>query len=916
MCTTRGILQTLCARGELDKALDLLAGLHTPLSTPIYVSLFKACCNYNALPAAKRLQAHLLHHRVPLQGPLSDHLVLTLARCGALEDAHLASNTLSVFSWTALIAAYAAHGRPLDALRMYQCMLENRVAPNNYTYVGLFKACSAIPNLALGMQLHTDALKKGLASDVFAWNTLISMYGKCNAIAEAQHVFETMSERTCVSWNAMLAAFVEQGQGVEALRTFVQMHHEQVRADQATYVVTIRACAIVAEKEGFVVVEGRSTKELLMEIGQALHADTRREGIASDAFVGSTLISMYSKCGAIVEAEHTFGALLQPNTVSWNTIISAYVEQEQGEKALQLYVHLQDKALVPDQTTYVAVLQACAALAEREEVFDVKSLKLMFLQMGQALHADIVRKGFTSVIFVGNTLVTMYGKCVAIAEAEHVFSSSQHTIMSWNAMLSVYVELGQAENALLLYMQMQEEVIPDERALVIVLLACIILAEKEEAFLLEGRSIKVMSLEIGQALHADACRNGFVYDAFVGSALISMYGMCGDIEGADHVFGAMSDRDLPTWNSMLSACVEHDLGEKALLLYRQMQEEGVTPNQRTFVVVLQACAILAEKEEFISVNGLPTKVMALRIGQALHTDAGRIGLTYDVFVGNTLIGMYGKCGAIVEAEEVFGALVLRDIVSWNAMVSAYVDHGQEEKALRLYGWMQKHLVTHVTLTRILQACSATGSLNYCKQLHFEVVSAGYDQNSSIAATLISAYGGCSSMLDSLSVFHGVSEPDLTTWNACIAGHAGDGDFSLSFYRFENMRLAGMIADGVTFLKIISACARTALVVEGLEYFESMCFDYGICPDMKHYGCVLDLLGRTGDFKRIECFLEGIPMQVDVTFWLGLLGACTRGNLELAERAFRNAVNLQPKQSTAYVLMSNIYADAGLQECAA
>lgn len=916
MCTTRGILQTLCARGELDKALEFLAGLHKPLSSPIYVSLLKACCTHNALPAVKRLQAHLSHHRVPLAGPLVNHLVLALARCGALEDAHLASDALSVFSWTALISAHADRGHPSESLRLHQCMLENHVVPNNYTYVALFKACGSIPNLASGMRLHADALKQGLASDVFACNTLIRMYGKCYAITEAQRIFERMSERTLVSWNAMLAAFVEQGQGEDAVRAFAQMHHEHMYADQATYVVTIQACALLAEKEGFVIVDRRTTKELLMEIGQALHAETRRVGVASDAFVASTLISMYTKCGAIIEAEHVFGALIQPNIVSWNTVLSAYVEEDQGEKALQLYVHLQDKALVPDQTTYVATLQACAALAEKEEAFDSKSSKEMSLQMGQALHADAIMKGFTSVIFVGNTLVTMYGKCMAIAEAEHVFSKSQRTIMSWNAMLSVYIEQGQAENALLLYMQMQEEGISDERTLVMVLLACTILGEKEEALLLEGQSIKVMSLEIGQAFHADACKNGFVSYAFVGCALISMYGMCGDVRGADHVFGAMLDHDLPTWNSMLSACVEQKCEEKALLLYRQMQVEGVTPNQRTFVVILQACAALSEKEEFITVEGLPTKVIALSIGRALHEDGGRNGLTLDIFVGNTLIGMYGKCGAIMDAEEVFGALLQRDIVSWNAMVSAYVDHGQEEKALRLYGQMQKHVVTHVTLTRILQACSATGSLEHCKQLHFEVVTAGYDQNPSIAATLISSYGGCSSMLDSQAVFHGVLEPDLTTWNACISGHAGDGNFLLSFHMFENLILAGKEADGVTFIKVISACARTALVVEGLGYFESMQLDHGICPDMKHYGCMLDLLGRTGDFKRIECFLERVPMQADLTFWLGLLGVCTRGNLELGERAFQNAVNLQPKQSTAYVLMSNIYADAGLQECAA
>ncbi|MCO5611060.1 hypothetical protein L7F22_065310 [Adiantum nelumboides] len=914
MCRTRAILQTLCERGELEKALDLLGTLQKPLSTTAYVSILKACCNHSALPAAQRLQTHLLHHKVPLTSTLTNHLVLTLARCGALEEAHLASDSLSVFSWTALISAHADRGHFSKALCMYQRMLVNGVVPNNYTYVALLKACGALLDPTLGMHLHADALKKGLASDVFACNTLISMYGKCDAVLEAQCVFESMSERTLVSWNAMLAVIVEERQGIKALRIFAQMCREQVGADQATFVAAIQACTIIAEQEGCVV--KRSSKELALDIGRALHADTKREGIASNAFVGSTLISMYSKCEAIIEAEHAFGALLQPNVVTWNNIILAYIEHDQGEKALQLYVCSQDMVIVPDQTTYVTVLQACASLAEKEEAFESTSAKSLPLQIGQALHADIVREGFESVVFVGNTLVTMYGKCHSISEAECVFCSYQHTIMSWNGMLSVYVERGLAESAFLLYIQMQENSIPDERTLVMVLLACIKHAEKEEALVIERQSIKVMSLELGQAFHADACRSGFACDTHVGTALISMYALCGDATGADFVFDSMLYRDLPAWNSFLSACVEQNLGEKALLLYRQMLDDGVTPNQRTFVILLQASVIMAEKEDPCTEEGLLTKGMALSIGQALHADAKNFNHTIDVFVGNTLIGMYGKCGSMTDAELVFDSLAERDIVSWNAMVSAYVDLGQEDNALRLYRQMKEHLVTHVTLTRILQACSATGSLDYCRHLHFEVVSAGYDQNSSIAATLVSAYGGCSSMVDTRVVFLGISEPDLTTWNACIAGHAGDGNFLLSFYLFERMRLMGIIPDGVTFIKVISTCAHTGLVVDGLQFFESMSLDYAIFPDMKHHGCLLDLLGRTGDFKRLERFLERVPMQADVTLWLGLLGACTRGNLELGERAFKNAVSLQPEKSTPYVLMSNIYADAGLQECAA
>jgi pentatricopeptide repeat protein len=372
-------------------------------------------------------------------------------------------------------------------------------------------------------------------------------------------------------------------------------------------------------------------------------------------------------------------------------------------------------------------------------------------------------------------------------------------------------------------------------------------------------------------------------------------------------------RDLVTWNAVLSAYVEQGHGETALVTYKEMLLDGEAPNQRTFVILLQACVLMAEKEETLLMNRQPAKVASLAIGQALHMDADKIGFMHDVFVGNSLISMYGKCGSILEAEVVFDRLSQRDVVSWNAIVSAYIDQGQVDKALRLYCRMCKQCITLVTLTRILQACSGSGSLEICRQLHFELVSTAHSDNTPVAPTLISAYGGCASMLDAQACCDEVPELDIASWNACIAGHAGEGDMILTFHVFETMVLAGVEVDKVTFVSLFSACAHCGLVGEGLEYFVAMNKDYGIVPDMKHYGSILNLLGRAGDFTRVESVLERMPMEADITLWLCLLGACTHGNLELAERAFENAVTLQPTHASPYVLMSNIYADAGMTE---
>eukprot|EP00250_Pteridium_aquilinum_P020501 c24836_g3_i1 orf=3-833(-) len=264
---------------------------------------------------------------------------------------------------------------------------------------------------------------------------------------------------------------------------------------------------------------------------------------------------------------------------------------------------------------------------------------------------------------------------------------------------------------------------------------------------LEGTARKERPLEIGEALHADARKKGLDSNVFVGTALVGMYGMCGDIVKAENVFSTLPQRDLVAWNAMLTAYVEQGHGDKALQVYRNMLEEGIIPDQKTYVIALQACGILGEKEAvktFGSDN--PVKTTVMNLTSALHDDVQKRGFASDVFIGNTLITVYGNYGTFEEAENVFGALSHYQIVSWNAMLSAYVQHSQGERALQLYSRMQDEgtAVNDITLVCILQACSQTGNLNLCKQLHFSIVSAGYELNPSLASALIHAYGNCAS----------------------------------------------------------------------------------------------------------------------------------------------------------------------------
>lgn len=912
-------IRSSCREGQLDKALCLLFSLKRAFPTSIYISLLKLCSKAKALKQAKQVCMHLVQNNVAITGFIGDFVVMTLAKCGAAEDAYQISATLphrTVYSWTAIISAKVDAGCGREALDMFHSMLKEGIEPNQYTFVILFKACGTTQNLLKGKELHKLAYEKGFSSDTFVCSALVSFYSKCGSMDAAEHVFSFSLQTDNVVWNAMLAAYVEHEAGFEALKLFRQYKEEGVRQDELTFVLIAQACGVLAEKGDKFLMEGGPVRTFILDIGRAIHRDSLKSG--AGLFVSNALLSMYSKCGALTEAEHVFGALVNRSIVSWNSMLSAYLQEGECEKVLLLYRQMQHAGFGPTERTLVFAVQACGGLAEKEESLLVEGqpLKVYALGIGEAIHLDAHQKSIDSNTFVGTALLSMYGKCGAIMKAEATFAALPcRDKVAWNAMLSIYIEQSLAVKALELYRQMHKEgLIADEVGIMLALQACGILLDKARTSLGEVNISKVLSLEIGECLHADAHKKGLGLDVYLGSTLISMYAKLGAVSNAENVFLKLPHHDVVVWSTMISAYVEQGQGSLALKLFQQMLREGVSVDAHALVYALQACASLAEREDDVTM-----KKMALEIGRGLHAEARTKGFSSHPYVGIALVSMYGKCGALDEAKDVFGAVSQGNVVSWNAMFTAYLEHGQHQKVLWLYAQMQKQrvLLDDVTLICILQACRLAGTLEICGQLHFVSASTGLDQVLPVAASLIHAYGNCASMQDANTISHELARPDLVLWNACCDGYAGIGDFFGSLYELESFELAGTKPDGVTFVSILAVCSHTGYVYEGLEYFNHMTGDYGMVPVVKHFGILLDLLGRAGDFKRIEDMLTRMSMLVSFPMWLSLLGACsTHGNIELGRQAFEHAVNLQPKDSIPYIVMSNIYIDAGLDDEAA
>lgn len=890
-------------------------------------TIIKACGSMGNLEQGKRLHAEAWRLGVDSDLLVATCLIDMYAKCGSFSDAQLVFNTLSqpdVVAWTALLTAYAGQGHAEKSLVAYEQLRNEGLYPDSWIFVSVLQACSLLaakgdsPQAELmqkGKELHAEIRRAGCESQTFVGNALISMYGRCGNVVDARNVLSKLVERDAVSWNAMLATYVQNNLAQAAMSFYAHMLEHGVPPNERTLVAMLQVCGKIAEKERDVLVDGESLKVESLQSGKAIHAEAVRGGCEVDLFVGNALVSLFGKCGSTSDADIVFQQMPWKDVVSWTAMISAYTQQGQAIKALELYTELQEEHISPDAQTLVCVVQACSSLPQDEGNFfqSGPSIKDENLQKCKAMHAEVWRRGYAFDVFLGNSLVTMYGKCGSIFDAQTVFDGLLlRDIVSWNAMLAANAQQELAQEAIELFCHMLEQcVTPDARTLVTVLQACRSLAEREES----ERQVSLVPLHYGKVIHAEA-RRLQEYDSndFLHSALIALYGKSGSMEDARIVFDNLSQQDIISCNAMLAAYAQHGRTDDALQLYQEMLDRGFNLDGWAFVSLLHVSGLVLEREASVHVDGYLTKLELLQKVRSVHGEAWRSGSQSDVFVGSCLISMYGKCGSIQCAQDVFNGMSQQKSVVWNAMLTVYIEHRHNNKALQLFKRMQElgANVNEVTLVSILQACSKAGSFDLCQQVHQTLILSGKSLNSVLSTSLIHAYGRCASMEDAQAVFDALPQPDVVSWSTLIAGYARQGDSEATLNCYSRMQLAGVRPNSITFLSLLSACSHAGLVEKGVEYFESMGREHGLTPQIEHYVCVVDLLGRAGHLNTAELLLETMPLQPDMATWLCMLAACRKhGKVELGVKAFKHAVHLQPKHAAPYTMMVSIYADAGL-----
>ncbi|KAH7421531.1 hypothetical protein KP509_13G062400 [Ceratopteris richardii] len=809
---------------------------------------------------------------------LGNALISMYAKCGALADAQNVFDELrnkDVVSWNALAAGYLQHGCDDLVLTSFKHMQHESFIPVPVTFGCILKACGNAKECGMGKQIHaclagrgTDTVatadgkdiqietaKKGLFGNRSVLESvLVDMYAKCGVIELAQEVFDDLEFRDLVSWTSLMAGYCEKELGDEVLACYDQMQTEGIDPDAVTFTYILKACGSSGAVYKGIEVHAEIARQLLLE---------------RDITLSSALVDMYAKCGLVAKSEETFEGLPVKDMISWTALIGGYSEYGHDEKVLNCYERIRDKKFPLDEVAYASVMKSCGSLGA--------------LEKGEEIYAEVIRKGL-----VGNgtvldgAILDMYVKCGEMMKAQQAFEEiATRDLVSWSILISGYCEQGYSDRALKCFENMQNQgLCADNAVLSCILKTC-------------GR---IGAVDLGQDIYAEIVRKQrFGNDVVLDTSVIDMYAKCGLFAKAQEIFDALSERDTVTWTTLIAAYCEHGHIKEALYCFEEMKQEGVLPNVVTMACSLKSCGSVGA---------------AFEAGKKIHavlTVGGPI--TGDTMLGNVLMDMYAKCGELEKAIKVFKELPIRDVISWNSLISSYVENGLSEDAINYYHRMSCDGVSPdaVTLCCILKACGITGAVEKGIEIHTEMVKRGLLEDCSLLGnSLIEMYSKCGVVGQAQHIFDKLLVADVVSWNHLMTGYCQYGLAKQVSICYNKMIDNGISPNELTLTCLLKANVNTGATDESKFCFTSLSASYNMIPTAEHYRCMVGFLSRLGLFDKALAVVHRMGSFDYLPAWISLLYACCSwGNSKLGSFIFAHLAQLNRKLQTGFSDMSHV-----------
>ncbi|XP_010255496.1 PREDICTED: pentatricopeptide repeat-containing protein At4g21065 [Nelumbo nucifera] len=657
----------------------------------------------------------------------------------------MGSLSLAVGSWnstpSALGTEKAGKGvmnrlrcRPLCS-PLKSCLQRIHLDSVQQTQFPLHSTAASFPSIFVSNRLLDDLSKSGRVDearqlfdqmpcrDDFSWNTMISAYARLGRLTEARQLFDQTPTQTSITWSALISGHARQGDGLGALELFCQMRSDGLQPNQYTLGSVLRACSV----------------SFMLRRGEQIHAHAIKTRFDLDIFVVTGLVDMYAKCQQILDAEYLFNMMPdKKNHVLWTAMVTGYSQNNYELRAMQCFRDMRAEGVRSNQFTFPSVLTACAALLER--------------WFGMQVHGCIIRTGFGVNVFVESALLDMYAKCGDLNSARRVLESMEvEDIVSWNSLIVGCVRQGFEREAISLFKKMHMRNMKiDDFTYPSVL----------------NSLASVMDVEHAKCVHCLIVKTGFEAYKHVSNALIDVYAKQGNLNCAFSVFHRMPEQDVVSWTSLITGYAHHGFYENALKLFCNMRIVGIDPDQFVIASILSACAELT----------------ILEFGRQVHANFIRCGLKSSLSVDNSLVTMYAKCGCIEDAHQVFDSMLMRDVVSWTALIVGHAQNGRGEHSLKLYDQMILNGIRpdYVTFIGLLFACSHAGLVeDGCRYFESMGDVHGITPGPEHYACMIDLLGRSGKIAKAKEILEKMTiRPDATVWKAMLAACRIHGNLEL------------------------------------------------------------------------------------------------------------------------------------------
>jgi pentatricopeptide repeat protein len=511
--------------------------------------------------------------------------------------------------------------------------------------------------------------------------------------------------------------------------------------------------------------------------------------------------------------------------------------------------------------------------------------KNFLLEQGLQGHGAVVKMGLGLDLMLNNDLIDMYGKCGRIDLACAVFDRMlERNVVSWTSLMCGYLQNGNANGTLSLFRKMGSSGIkPNEFTFSTNLKASWILGIPEN----------------GMQIHSVCTKTGFQWVPAVANSIIDMYSRCGRISEAAQMFDSMPVRNLITWNAMIAGYALERSGDRALLLFHKMQEQGEIPDEFTYTSTLKACSSLGAMQE----------------GTQIHASLIARGFPFSVqtTIAGALVDLYVKCSDLIKARRVFDQIEEKNVISWSSLILGYAQEGDLLEAMDLFRNLResKHQVDGFVLSSLMGVFADFALVEQGKQIHAYTIKVPSGLDMSVANSLVDMYLKCGLTDEAERLFGEILVRNVISWTVMITGYGKHGLGKKAIHLFNKMQSDDIEPDGVTYLAVLSACSHSGLIEESQEYFSRLCSDPRIKPRVEHYACMVDLLGRAGRLKEAKNLIESMPLKPNVGIWQTLISACrVHGDLEMGREVGEILLRLDGDNPVNYVMMSNIFAEAG------